>query len=172
MRKKLVTLLLAFIWTLLPMQVFAHSKLVESNPAANSIVTEDISEIKLVFNTTIEENAKVTLRDEQGKEIKTESPQVKGKELTAKVIEPLPNGKISVSWTIIGADGHVIQNQYVFTADKKEQVTPNETPQSATLEKEENTTAEANNSSFLWLIVLGIGLIALAFIVLLVRKRK
>lgn len=100
-----------------PIQALAHSVIESSVPAASVSVAEPVTELKLTFNTRMElVSLKVT--DEEGQARSVGETSVDGRTLTAKLDEPIDtNGKYTVSWHILGADGHAIKGEYAFEVD-------------------------------------------------------
>jgi hypothetical protein len=95
----------------------AHTRLSASVPAENSVADSPVTEIVLDFNTSIEPVSRITVTSESGKEVPLQEVQVSGERLTGKLAEPLPNGAYTVSWKIIGADGHAVNGSYAFAVN-------------------------------------------------------
>lgn len=164
--KRFFTIAIAIIICLFPQVGFAHSKLVSATPAADTTVTEKVDEVRLTFNTTIEQGSTLTLTDEAGKEIPV-TVQVKGKELIAAINETMPNGMIKVNWKIIGADGHLIDGDYQFTYQITQQPTEQEQPQpkpktETTPPQPETNETTTEQTSLTWIVI---GLLAVCMVV-------
>lgn len=175
--KRLASFLVAIVLLLVPQAIFAHSKLVKANPAPDSTIVEEVKELRLEFNTKIEQGSIVTLKDETNKEIPVQV-QVKEKELVATTSAVLPNGKIQVNWTIIGADGHKIEGDYQFTVNRPDVTTPS--PEQQPIEKtvpapkvDPNETKQIEKKAAILPWILGALLLALViFLVILFTGKK
>ncbi|MCR8845003.1 copper resistance protein CopC [Paenibacillus sp. SC116] len=122
--RKFFACILSLYLILIPTQVWAHSTLTESIPAIDAVVKEDVKALQLTFNTDILEGSKFALENEAGQAIGIDTIQIDGATLKGTTAAPLPNGKITVNWSIIGADGHLIHGNYQFTV-QNEQATAN-----------------------------------------------
>lgn len=114
--KKIATLLvMAGLFSATP--ALAHTGLETSTPADGETITEPVDEITLEFNTVVEESSTVKVSTEEGVSVKTGEIMITESSLTATFAEPLPNGSYSVTWDIIGEDGHEIQDVFSFTVN-------------------------------------------------------
>lgn len=94
--------------------VSAHTGLKSSSPADGETVTERLQEIRLEFETAIENGSTLSLIDESGAEISIENVELSENEMTATTTKPLDGGQYSANWRIVGEDGHVIEGTYSF----------------------------------------------------------
>ncbi|MBD8499631.1 copper resistance CopC family protein [Paenibacillus arenosi] len=165
--------ILSLYLILIPTQVWAHSNLTESIPAIDAVVKEDVKALQLTFNTDILKGSTFTLANEAGQAIAVDTIQIDGPHLKGTTSVPLPNGKITVNWSIIGADGHLIHGNYQFTVqdeqtaanDGKKQTTI--TTDAATSVNEQQNTSKLDGDSLMLpiiVVVLGIAVIVLFFI--------
>lgn len=99
--------------------VSAHSTIENSSPSDGETVQDQISEVSMQFNTSIDPMSTFTLIDGNGNEVPAET-SVSEKVLSGTVASPLNNGEYTVEWNIIGADGHPITGAYSFTVDVPE----------------------------------------------------
>ncbi|GLX69475.1 copper resistance CopC family protein [Paenibacillus glycanilyticus] len=187
---------------LVPGMAMAHSKVTVSTPAKDETVTTSPSEISLTFNTDIEKLSQFKVLDEAGKQMATGDIEVHDSTMSGAVTEPLNNGAYTVKWTIIGADGHAVDGEYAFTVNVAEvtpspspeatespsaEVT--EAPDAAASADQEKTEEPApaasaedtdtdakdgksNNNGVTTAIGVLIGVIVIAGIVLVVRRRR
>ncbi|WP_186786153.1 copper resistance CopC family protein [Paenibacillus agilis] len=192
--RKFFACILSLYLILLPTQVWAHSNLTESIPAIDAVVKEDVKALELTFNTDILEGSKFTLKNEAGQAIALDTIQIDGATLRGTTAAPLPNGKIAVNWSIIGADGHLIHGNYQFTVQNEQAVAnkdnnqpgatvspnnnaasedsavqkdPTSTKEAAESVDGQQSTSKLNGDSLLLpiiVVVLGIALIVLFFI--------
>ena len=98
--------------------VFAHTKLVKSDPPKRATLNAAPEKIQLWFNEEIEGNfASILLHDAEGKLITDKKPEIIPDNLKTIVL-PLPEiapGKYTVNYRIMSADGHVVESDYRFT---------------------------------------------------------
>jgi|GEM_PF-585622 len=193
--KKMIALL-CVLFVLMPAQVFAHSKLTESSPAADAVVTTSPEQISLTFNTTISSAGRITLLNENGDKLALDNITVDEDTISAQPAEKLDNGSYTVTWNVIGGDGHAVEGKIGFqveleevvepTATSEETVTTDEQTDQATEEPaqtEEPTPTEATNeqpkddelsvedSQPIWPYIV-IGIVVIAILGLALRKRK
>lgn len=93
----------------------AHATLVATLPEAGYSVTEAPQELGLVFDERVSLD---TLRVEgQARgDVRTTAPHVSpdGMTISARPATPLPEGRYTVSWRVIGLDGHEIEGTFGF----------------------------------------------------------
>lgn len=153
--KKIIigTLILLFTFA---QATFAHTYLKASNPTDGQIVDSSLSEITLQFETAINENSLVTLTNEEGKEIPV-SNSVDNDKLKAKFTSPLEDGTYTVTYNIIGEDGHPMSGSYLFMVSSEESA-------------EGDTQAESGEGSpFNWVMLI-VGVVVIIIILSLFTK--
>lgn len=111
---KKVVLFLLFFLSLTSSAVFAHTALESANPAEGDVVTEELQEMVLEFNTDLEQGSSFTVEDERGQEVPI-GVEIGGQSMTGTLGAAIANGTYTVNWKIIGADGHPIEGTYAFT---------------------------------------------------------
>ncbi|MFD0962374.1 copper resistance protein CopC [Paenibacillus chungangensis] len=196
---KRLFLLIMVLMFVVPQAAMAHSKLTEAVPAVNAVIKESPTSIELRFNTKIEKLSTFKLFNEAGEQVEAEEIKVSGDTLKGTVPSSLNNGKYSVNWTIIGADGHAVEGDYSFTVDAPTTVTeqpteePTEgdatpepsvepTPAPTTLPEADNDAdnaevqADSDNTvkpetNYTLFIIIGIVLIAAALLIVLGRRK-
>ncbi|WP_211748349.1 copper resistance protein CopC [Paenibacillus sp. Marseille-Q4541] len=155
MKKGILTLVLFLM--LMPGAAFAHTGLENATPGDGETVTTAVNELVLQFETAIEPLSEVKVVNEQGNEVELADIEINKDTLTGKLNEPLPNGKYTVNWTIVGEDGHTISNKYAFTVNVPEAPAETEQPNDTATEEgstdgdtpvtNEDTTGQANNDN-------------------------
>lgn len=100
--------------------VFAHSGLSSSVPADGEIIPEEVEQITLTFNTSIESTSTLKVKNELGNEVSLSEITVADKEMKGILESPLTPGTYQVNWKIIGQDGHPIDGEYSFIIDSSE----------------------------------------------------
>ena len=167
----------------------AHTGLESSSPQDGDIISEELQQITLTFETKIEQGSTFELQNLNGKTIPIENISVSENQIIGNFLNPLENGEYQVNWKIIGADGHPIDGEFSFSvnvpiteAPTEEQVEPQEEiqPQPNVEEKEVDTEYEAKyeeiqqNKIPSYVIPTLIGLLIVIVVVsfLLIMKRK
>ncbi|WP_337019705.1 copper resistance CopC family protein [Oceanobacillus massiliensis] len=175
----LITLICFFAFT---NQALAHTSLESSNPEDGSTVSEQLKEITLTYESTIEDSSTFELQDENGNSIPLEYITVADNLMTGNPNEPLENGQYTVLWNIIGVDGHPIEGSFSFTIDapedesESEETAENQTddaadPEIIKAETEEATDVQGDNSNLLLIGILVIVVLAVGSIIWLRRKK-
>ncbi|HIW34752.1 MAG TPA: copper resistance protein CopC [Candidatus Paenibacillus intestinavium] len=123
--------LLCLLLLLVPTQIFAHSKVTESTPAADATVDSTPEKITIAFNTTIATMSTFKLFNENNEVQVVDNISVSEHELSGDIPSNLENGVYTVNYNIIGADGHAIDASYSFTINAPE-ATPAPTEETAT----------------------------------------
>ncbi len=176
-RMLLLSLLSLFIW---PFQVDAHTYLSESTPTDGEELTEPIQEIKLKFDTAIEQNGIIEIIDTDQQEIPVQV-KTEGNTLIGTLEEELQNGAYEVKYSIVGADGHVMDGSLSFTslaAEEVPKVVPEDTEEALQEPKqeaplEEQTFNEEEDGGFLIpVLTIGLFVILAGMIFLLTKKKK
>jgi methionine-rich copper-binding protein CopC len=163
--KKIVTLLLTIVLCL-PTTVFAHTGLEKANPPQNAVVKQDVSKVELTFETEIENTSTLTIEDQNGRKIEPLNIKRTADSLVGELEKPLPSGKYTVRWNIIGIDGHPVKGSYTFTVQlpgaKKAQPAPQvnnpepakqQTKPADTPKETKQDAASASTSPVIWIIV-------------------
>lgn len=109
------TLILLFAFS---SSVYAHTGLTNSLPSDGEVITEDIYEVILEFNTEIESTSTVKVINKENEEIGI-NVLASNNVMTGGFMAPLDNGTYTVEWKIIGVDGHPIQGEYPFTVNQE-----------------------------------------------------
>jgi len=106
----------------LPGGASAHSKLVSSNPAANTTVDKP-TKLTLTFSETfvapmsgleLTMTGMPGMADHAPMPIKGFKTSVEGKTITAILPRALPAGSYDLKWHIVGADQHRMEGSYTF----------------------------------------------------------
>ncbi|MDK8193088.1 copper resistance protein CopC [Paenibacillus sp. UMB7766-LJ446] len=119
-KQVLLTLILACIIVLtFPSNLSAHTKLEHSSPQDGEVVTTQLHEITLQFNTDIEILSTFILMDENNKEVLLEKTQIEDRSMVRELNDSLvlANGKYTIRWKIVGKDGHPIEGEYRFSVN-------------------------------------------------------
>ena len=139
--KKIILATFLFIFAT-STNAFAHTHLGSSTPAEGEVVTEELREITLNFEGKIEQSSSFELSNTQGENIPVEEISVNEGIMTGTLANPLENGDYLVKYSIIGADGHLMEGEVSFSVNVPESATSseasNETKQDTAQEVEQN----------------------------------
>ena len=91
----------------------AHTALKSTDPEADSEVAPP-SEITLTFTEEIK-LPQVVLTGPDGARLRTPAPQASGDTVTQPVNGPLTDGRYTVGWRVVSADGHPVTGSFAFT---------------------------------------------------------
>lgn len=158
--KKIISLL-TICFFLFGGNAFAHTGLESSNPSDGSTVTDPIEEITLTFLTKIEQTSSFKIQGPNNKEVPVKDIVVVDDIMTGTV-DGMENGEYTLTWNIIGADGHPIQGDLSFTVNLPINENPVELNEEAKTDVEEAApiveTNEVDNDSssngfFIWMII-------------------
>ena len=108
----LITLLCSFLF---PPQLFAHSKMAESSPAAGETVKTGLAAIKLNFAKAVRVTLVKITQDDNDEPIEPTSELPKS--FTDKVeltVPPMAPAAYKVEWTAVAEDGHVMKGEVAF----------------------------------------------------------
>lgn len=171
---------LAAAWLLLLCgPALAHARLVETYPNDGGTLAESPEQVQLLFSEPIEaEFNPLEVYDQGGDQVDEDNARVSpnnAKLLVADLGE-LPEGSYTVEWRVTSADAHPVSGAYRFAVDTSaadadegagEPIEPIE--QSAEQEETRRSTWGTNQVAVLGLLLVGI--LALAGLVVL-RRRK
>lgn len=109
---------------------FAHSALVESNPADKSTVAQFPAAITLTFNEDLiviegKSTNSIWLFDEMGNEIGLAPADIHQNSLSAQVINPPQgSGNFLLRYRVVSSDGHPISGKIEFTVGESSIAVP------------------------------------------------
>ncbi|MEJ9282138.1 copper resistance CopC family protein [Ureibacillus thermosphaericus] len=145
-RSLLMTIIAIMLFCITPFSLAsAHSVLENSTPTDGEQLNDSINRIELSFNTKIENGSTLTLVNNKGEEVKPTSHEINDSVLVALFEDSLEPGTYQVNWKVIGADGHLIENQYSFTITEPEIM--QEDNQTKSEEEHINNNSEKETSS-------------------------
>lgn len=111
--KKRLSLLMLLILFIFPSLVSAHTTLVSSNPSEGQVITKPINQVRLEFESTLEDLSTLKLL-QSGKEIEIKNITIENNQMIADLPVELENGNYEIQWKIIGEDGHPIPGEIEF----------------------------------------------------------
>ena len=110
---------LAVVLGMTPQVVFAHARLVKSQPAAEALLSKPPARITLWFSEPPENNfSTIDLSDAKKKPIAL-SPLTAAADqgLTVQITQTLTPGTYRVRYRVLSQDGHVIKASFKFTVN-------------------------------------------------------
>ncbi|MBV9789066.1 MAG: copper resistance protein CopC, partial [Chloroflexi bacterium] len=118
MQRKIVLCWLALLFALLPLRGQAHASLVESTPAANSVVVEAPPTAQIRYTEPLDESySRAELLNEAGERVSTTPSRVDPNDDYVMLLDlpPLPEGRYVIQWRALStADGHTSQGTVSF----------------------------------------------------------
>lgn len=187
---KYISMFCLLIVLALPMTVEAHTHLESSEPESGGALTSENPGIALTFDSMVQEPTAMTITDDDGKEFEIESYTHSPENVIEfSIPEEVASGDIEVFYSIIGEDGHVMENELTFNYTVKDKAstagedTNTEEPATASGEgesgsgeaSESDQVAASNqgNDSMVWIVpVLGFGILVTAVLVFLGIRKK
>ena len=101
---------------------WSHAYLVRSVPARRAILANPPARVQLWFNERLEpEYSFLSVWNAEGARVDAEDVLV-GLEDATKLsvgLPPVPAGTYTVKFRVLSVDGHVVQDQFVFTVRKR-----------------------------------------------------
>lgn len=136
---KKISLIASLLFFLLGTNVFAHSNIETSFPKSGEVLTQSPKDIKLSFETNLEQTSTFTLQDSLGATIPLKR-SIKGTLLVGALDSELANGEYKILWRVIGTDGHPLEGEIPFSVQLPESLLT--TDQNETM-AEQNQTVKA-----------------------------
>ncbi|WP_082233091.1 copper resistance CopC family protein [Halobacillus massiliensis] len=189
MKLKYMFFLILFI--AFPLQAGAHTHLENSEPVQGETVTAENPLITLNFDSAVRDPNTIIVTDKNGEETTIEdinhSPE---NVIEITLPENLTSGEIELFYSIVGEDGHVMEEELPFTYEGLSEEEAAESEESAeeraakmaeeSQQEAEQETEKANNSASeedttgnSWLLpAIAVGLVALAVIAFLATRKK
>ena len=115
--KRIILIMAIILPIIFPVQVFAHVELNNSTPSDGEVITKSLTEITLEFSGTVEQGSTIEVIDDHGKDIEVLDLKIDGNTISGRFFEPLPDGDYVANYSIIGADGHVIEGSISFKVE-------------------------------------------------------
>ncbi|AND42942.1 MAG: copper resistance CopC family protein [Bacillota bacterium] len=105
---------------------FGHTGLESSSPQDGEVITAGPNDIKMTFETKVEQGSTFEVTNANGDSISIENITLSNNQMTGRLSNDLANGAYKVNWKIIGADGHPIEGQFSFSVNAPTTVDPTE----------------------------------------------
>ncbi|MFG2696227.1 copper resistance protein CopC [Kitasatospora sp. NPDC048407] len=173
----LLALLLAALSVLVSApRAAAHAQLLESSPAADSVVAESPTSITLTFDSAVQAGyTTIVVAGTDGTSYSDGAPTATDREVRQKVGR-LPKGLVQVTWRAVAADGAPLQGRFSFTND--DQTAPTQPPPRPSASAPASGApsaaagADAGDSAdwVWWAAAGGLSVVAAAAVTVLVRR--
>ncbi|MEX2415118.1 MAG: copper resistance protein CopC [Paenibacillaceae bacterium] len=135
------------VLSLIPIQAFGHTKLVEMDPKPDSRLEQSPDRVLLLFNQKLEAITEDTLvvKDDIGKLVATSPAEIGAEGKSIQLVLPdLPKGTYAVHYHVISLDGHMVEGNYAFIVLKEnEQAVEPTTPEAPPIIPDEQAELEA-----------------------------
>ncbi|MGP1909817.1 copper resistance protein CopC [Metabacillus sp. JX24] len=189
--KKWISIAAMAVLLIFPNAVMAHTHMTSSLPEDGSTVTEPLKTIELTFDTKIEPLSSMKLVKD-GSEVPVEV-KAEGEKLIGTPQGELENGAYTAEWKIIGEDGHEMEGTLAFNVQQEaaeeapqtdEEAPQTEEPGDSGESEEEaakeqpadeqtgNAEASEEGSPVMTIALAAIGVLAVIFIISLMRKKR
>ncbi|MEU8327540.1 copper resistance CopC family protein [Micromonospora sp. NPDC048839] len=94
----------------------AHNSLKSSTPARDATLSSAPTEVVLEFMQRLDPTfTTIVLTDAAKRKLTIGEPVVTGATSTVQITDALPNGRYTVAYRVVSADGHPVQGSYPFT---------------------------------------------------------
>lgn len=112
----LLTFGLVLVLTAVP-EVFAHAKLVRSQPSAKATLKESPKTVELWFSEELEPQfSTIVVTDQSDKQVdKNDVSPAEGNKKLQISLEDLPSGLYTVDWKALSTDQHTMKGTFTFT---------------------------------------------------------
>lgn len=107
-----------FFALLAPSPLWAHAYLIKSVPAQRAVLFRAPVKIQLWFNERLEPRySSLMLTTAEGKLVEIDKAEVGAEDpkQLAVSIKPLPAGRYVIKYRVLSVDGHIVQDQFLFT---------------------------------------------------------
>jgi methionine-rich copper-binding protein CopC len=164
-----------FCLALFPTSALAHTGLEKSTPEDKQVV-EEVKEIILEFNTKVEKTSSVHVKNEKGEVVELSNMKFEGKVIKGEITKPLDDGSYTVTWKIIGADGHPVEGAFSFVVKKPVTEKPsapnnsNQTEQPPVANHPHTKYPAQGNNIMIWGIA-AVAVVALVSLLWMIRKK-
>ncbi|WP_147534319.1 copper resistance CopC family protein [Bacillus marasmi] len=164
----------------------AHTGLKSSSPQYGEIINDELNQIRLIFETKIEQGSKLEINHSNGEPVQVDNIAITENQMVGNLSNFLNNGNYIVNWEIIGADGHPLDGEFTFSVDlpvseeqepRQDQLTQkDETQPQADEVKEDKTKADdaqqSNKAAYPIPVILGVLIVIIVASFLFLMKRK
>jgi methionine-rich copper-binding protein CopC len=160
---------LAAVLTVTP-AAWAHSRLLQTSPAASATVTAPVSEVTLTFNEHVHQQFSVVVVAGPGGFSYSKGHVQVVDDVVHQPVYPLKSGSYTVEWRVVSADTHPVQGTFGFTVTLPPDLEPSAGP-STPAPKRLATAATSGASGQWWPWLLGAAALAIVAVVAIAAVR-
>lgn len=151
-----------------PAPALAHAALLDTSPAAGSVVTTLTTEITLTFSEPVRAQfSAVAVTGSDGVAYATGDPSVQDNVLRQPV-HPLRSGDYEVAWRVVSLDGHPVSGTFSFTVQLPAGQEPAEPPPPPPAADD----AESGGGRLWWWVPIGAALAVVAVLLVRLGRRR
>lgn len=133
---------------LLALPAAAHDSLVDSEPAAEEVVTTAPGELVLRFSGEVSElGVQFVVTGPEGRDVVQGIPTVEGDTVRQELAEELVNGDYEATWRVTSSDGHPISGTLMFTIEAADAEPPEDSTSTDAPTGESTPTQEPGDST-------------------------
>ena len=152
----------------------AHAELVSSTPATDEILTSAPDRVTLTFGEKLlvisgKATNTVEVKNSQGDTFSIEPANISGPEITTNIAtERMIDGKYTVTYRVVSADGHPLNGHYEFSISQSSNSTPSTTAESTSANATDQGFFERNATPIGFILII----LALLIGLIIYRNRK
>lgn len=108
----------AMLLSVFPLTAAAHTHLIDSEPAADSVLDAAPKQVHVKFDSRIETRfSRLEVYAPDGSQVdqRNTSASENKRELTVDLAEDLPSGEYKVLWNVVARDGHRMRGDFKFS---------------------------------------------------------
>ncbi|MEI7770569.1 MAG: copper resistance protein CopC [Chloroflexales bacterium] len=95
---------------------WAHPKIIAMEPSADAQLKEPPAQLRITFNERLEAISSLALRDSRGSEVASGgAPRPDNPAILALDLPHIGPGFYTMTWTVVGSDGHIVKGNAAFT---------------------------------------------------------
>jgi methionine-rich copper-binding protein CopC len=117
MMKLINSLFLASLVALVPSVLLAHADLTSSSPGNDAVLNKSPEKLELTFTEDVQLLKLAISNSDGSQEVTSFTPTANAQTTFAVPLSELTQGVHTVSFTILGDDGHRVEKRFMFTVD-------------------------------------------------------
>jgi methionine-rich copper-binding protein CopC len=150
---------------------WAHSRLLQTAPAASATVTAPVSEVTLTFNEHVHQQFSIVVVSGPGGVSYSDGHVQVVDDVVHQKVYPFRSGSYTVEWRVVSADTHPVQGTFGFTVALPPGLEPTAAP-SSPVPSRLATPVSGHRGVPWWSWLLGAAVIATAGVVLVLMRRR
>jgi methionine-rich copper-binding protein CopC len=150
---------------------WAHSRLLQTAPAASTTVTAPVPEVTLTFNEHVHQQFSVVVVSGPGGVSYSDGHVQVVDDVVHQKVYPLRSGSYTVEWRVVSADTHPVQGTFGFTVTLPPDLEPTAAPSSPVPSRLATPMAGHRGAPW-WSWLVGAAVIGAAGLVLVLMRRR